>query len=126
MSEPYVATFRVTIMEDTEVGVNLVFEALRDEMMLTLDEQEGDSVVITQIIPFTLQHIKTPQEICDVLRRDRNILIATKIKELWDIARSIDQTIHILETGSDQLIDYNYTQFLELAESIFKGEAITV
>lgn len=126
MAEAYVATFRVTLVEDSEVGANLVVESLRDKMMETLDEEEGDSVVVTQIIPFSLQHIRTPQEICDVLRRDRNILIATKIKELWDIARSLDQTIHILETGSDQLIDYNYTRFLELAEQIFRGESITV
>lgn len=124
MSESYVATFRVTVMEDSEIEANLVVESLREGMMETLDEEDGDSVVVTQIIPFALRHIQTPQEICDVLRRDRNILIATKIKELWDIARSLDQTIHILETGSDQLIDYNYTRFLELAERIFKGESL--
>lgn len=124
MAESYVATFRVTVVEDSEIEANLVVESLREGMMETLDEEDGDSVVITQVIPFTLRHIQTPQEICDVLRRDRNILIATKIKDLWDIARSIDQTIHILETGSDQLIDYNYTEFLELAERIFKGEAV--
>ena len=119
--EAYVATLRAHIVTEDEVSANLIIEGLRETMMENLDEEEGDFVVVTQVIPFNPMNLQTPQEICDVLRRDRNILIATRYKEMWDIARSLDQTIHMLMTGGDELQGYDYGRFLEIAEMVLRG-----
>ncbi len=123
MPEAFVATFRAHIVADDEVEATLITDGLREVMMDSLDADDGDFVVITQMIPFSVNRLSTPQEICDVLRRDRNLLIATRYKEMWDIARSLDQTIHMLTTGGDQLVGYNYGRFLEIAEAVLRGDS---
>lgn len=120
--EAFVATFRAHIVSEDEVGANLIVEGLRETMMENLDEEDGDFVVVTQVISFNPVTLRTPQEICDVLRRDRNMLIATRYKEMWDIARSLDQTIHMLMTGGDELQGYDYGRFLEIAEEVLRGK----
>lgn len=118
----FVATLRVHVVAPNEVEANLIVEGLRETMMENLDEDDGDFVTVTQVIPFDANSLQTPQEICDVLRRDRNLLIATRYKEMWDVARSLDQTIHMLNTGGDQLQNYDYGRFLEIAAEVLAGK----
>lgn len=122
MAEMYVSTMRIGVSAESEVDANIILDSLREIMMVTLDENDGDFVVITQIIPFSQHRKRTPQELCDILRRDRNILLATKTTQGWEFARELDKTIHMLMTGGDELIAYNYGNFLELAEKILQGE----
>lgn len=118
----FVATLRVHLVAPDEVEANLIIEGLRETMMENLDEEDGDFVVVTQVIPFDAKTLQTPQEICDVLRRDRNLLIATRYKEMWDVARSLDQTIHMLNTGGNELQGYDYGRFLEVAAEVLAGK----
>jgi hypothetical protein len=120
--QAFVATFRAHMVADDEVEANLISEGLRETMMDNLDEEDGDFVMVTQVIPFTPENLHSPQEICDVLARDRNILIRTRYKEMWDVAKMLDQTIHALKTGGDQLVGYDYGRFLEIAEAVLKGD----
>lgn len=120
--ESFVATMRVHFVAPDEIEANLISEGLRETMMESLDEEDGDFVTVTQVIPFSADTLISPQEICDVLRRDRNILIRTRYRDMWDVARSIDQTIHMLSTGGNQLQGYDYGRFLEIATAVLRGE----
>jgi hypothetical protein len=122
MPELYVGTLRVGAACESEVDAELVFEGLREQVEQVLDLEEGDFATVTQVIPFEAREMTSRQEIADVLRRDRNILIRTKVKHLWDIARAMDEAIHVINTGNDEMQDYDYGHFLIVAEAVLKGE----
>lgn len=98
-------------------------DRLHEAMTDLLDEEEGDRVVVTQIVPFNSD--TSPEEVMTVLRRARNALIRTRIKQCFDLARDMDQVMHSIAGRDDPgySLPYDYGNFITIAERILnKGE----
>lgn len=115
---PYVATYRAIIVAPDEVTANVWAERLREEAMTLLDEEEGDDVILTSVTDTAIN--LPPEETLVILKRARNALIRTRIKQCFDQARGLDEIIHYLgrrlEPGD--LAAYDYGRLLEIMEDI--------
>lgn len=115
---PFIGTFRVVLNVQDEVEANLAMDRLRLECEQLLDEEDGDEVLMTQLIPFTTD--VNPEEILTILKRARNALIRTRVKQCWDSARDLDMTIHTLATQvyPEYPANYDYSKLLEISDRI--------
>lgn len=119
----FVSTVRVVTVSQDEVDAQLTLDRLREAMMGLLDEEEGDSVTVTQTTEFTTDI--SPEEMLVILKRARNALIRTRIKQCFDLAREMDQQIYLLAGRFDPEFspNYDYGSFIGIAERILnKGE----
>lgn len=58
------------------------------------------------------------------LRRARNILIRTKYKEAYDLARSLDEMCHVLATRVDPTMvagTYDYSNLMRVLKEVIDG-----
>ena len=115
---PFIGTFRIVLNVQDEVEANLTMDRLRLECEDLLDEDDGDEVLMTQLIPFTTD--VNPEEILTILKRARNVLIRTRMKQCWDLARDLDMTIHTLATQvyPEYPANYDYSKLLEISDRI--------
>lgn len=122
--QPFVATFRAVINTDSIVDAEVASERLREVMLEWLDEEEGDQVIVTQVTDTSIN--LNPAETIEVLLRARNALIKTRIKQCFDMARALDETIHALKHREEIggiMPTYDYGNLLEVAEAILqRGE----
>jgi hypothetical protein len=119
----FVSTVRVVTVSQDEVEAQLTLDRLREAMMDLLDEEEGDSVTVTQTTEFNSNI--NPEEVLLILKRARNALIRTRIKQCFDLARDLDYQVHVLTGRQDPdfAAQYDYTGFITTAERILnKGE----
>jgi hypothetical protein len=112
---------RVVLNVEDELEATLAMDRLKMEAIALLDEEEGDSVEVTQLIPFTTDNL-APEEILVNLKKTRNILIRTRIRDCYDLASALDQTIHTLQAQIDPsyINTYDYGRMLSFAERILK------
>lgn len=115
---PYVGTLRVIVFAADEVEATLTMDTLQQESEKLLDDEDGDAVLTTQIIPFTTE--VSPEEIITILKRARNALIKTRMKECWNTARELDMNICALSARIDPEFPpvYDYSRLLELTDRI--------
>jgi hypothetical protein len=122
-NKTFVSTVRVVTVSQDEVEAQLTLDRLREAMMDLLDEEEGDSVTVTQTTEFSTDI--SPEEVIVVLRRARNALVRTRIRQCFDLAREMDQQIYLLQGRHDPEFspNYDYGSFISIAERILnKGE----
>jgi hypothetical protein len=118
---PHVATFRVILNTQDEVEAILAADKLKSVCEDYLDAEEGDQVVVTQVTSTSTD--VEPSETLMILRRARNALIRTRIKECYDQAREMDRIAYSLEHRGEPeyaLAGYDYSHLLEVAEAILK------
>lgn len=117
--ETYVGTMRFVINVEDELEAHLTMDRLQVACSDLLDEDDGDVVAVTQIIPFTTA--VSPEETLTILKRARNALIRTRVKACWDVARELDMQIYNLHLQVDQTLSpqYDYSRMLDFAERIF-------
>lgn len=124
MSDRYVATLRAVYDAEDEVQAIFIADQIRLNAMQDLDEEEGDSIEVTQVTSDAL-HI-LPEEVLRVLRRARNQLIRTRYKQCYELAKELDQQIFVLEHRGEpdfSMAGYDYGKFMEVSEAILmKGE----
>jgi 23S rRNA maturation mini-RNase III len=122
--QAFIATLRCIINVESAVDAEVTAERLRQIAMEYLDEEEGDEVVVTQVMDTAIA--LEPTETLNVLKRARNALIKTRIKQCYDMARGLDETIHALEHRENiggVMPTYDYGRLLEIAEAILqRGE----
>ncbi len=121
---PYVSTMRLVIHSPDEVEATITTDRIREIVAEYLDEEDGDQVIITQVTPNSSD--LSPEELLVVLKRARNGLIRTRVKECFDLARELDKQIHALglrTSTSEAHTSYDYTNLLDIAEQILNGEA---
>jgi hypothetical protein len=119
---PFIATIRCVINSPDEVEANVTADRLRDLCMEWLDEEDGDDVRLTQVTASSSD--LEPTETLVVLKRARNALIRTRIKECWELARELDKVCHILTKRGemDQLLaSYDYSKFMDLSADILQN-----
>lgn len=114
----FIGTMRVIVNVEDEVEAMLTMDRLQHECEDLLDEEDGDVVAITQVVPFTTN--VSPEETLVILKRARNALIRTRIKQCWDNARDLDMTIHqlTLQVDPSYSANYDYSRLLDIADRI--------
>lgn len=125
MSSTMVSTYRVCFSAKDEADGQIIAESISDKIMDLLDEEDGDFVELTQTLPFSENTPVTPQEVCDQLRLARNILLRTRIKDFYDLARELDKAIFILKNRREETMDfsgYDWGKMVEIAAEVFKGK----
>lgn len=97
-----------------------------DDIKVSLEREildDGDSVDIIQTIPLDVDPIASASII--QLRRSRNILIRTRTKENYDLARAIDQAAHTLAWRLDpenELVHYDWSKFMQVCTEVMQGK----
>lgn len=114
----FIGTMRVVLNVQDELEATLTMDRLQTECGGLLDEEDGDEVIITQTTPFTTD--VSPEEVLTIFRRARNALIRTRMKECFDIARSLDMVIYNLATQQDPTMSatYDYSRMMDFLERI--------
>lgn len=113
---------RVVLNVEDEIDATLTMDRLQQECQDLLDEEEGDEVIVTQIAPFTTD--VPPEELLTIFRRARNALIRTRIKDCFDVARSLDMVIYDLAVKQDPTmpVQYDYGRMMDFLERILKNK----
>lgn len=116
----YIATLRATFDADDDVGAELVANELAECGAEVLEDD--DTIDVTQVLGVVnAQTALTALEICEQVRRTRDIFIRTRIKQLFELAKELDKTAWILEHRNEAAFDlagYDYTAFMERAEEL--------
>lgn len=119
----YVATLRAVYDAEDETAAVFIADKIRENGYADLDEDDNDVLDVTQITSNALN--LTPQEVITELKRARNLLLKTRVKSCYHLAKELDIEIHKLESGEPEfaMASYQHGDFMELAESIImKGE----
>lgn len=120
----FVATLRATFRAPSEVDALVIADQIRLNGEADLDEEDGDELEVTQVTSNGLE--LSPDELLLHLRKARNLLIKTRKRACYDLARELDKVIFSLnfhdEPGFTES-GYDYGHFMELAEAILvRGE----
>lgn len=120
----YVATLRAIYDATDDVEAVFIADKIRENGFADLDEDE-DLLDVTQV---TSNHLNlSPEETIVQLKRARNLLIKTRIRECYMLAKELDMQIHALSLRESPEIvasTYDHGDFMDLAERILmKGES---
>lgn len=118
----FVGTLRLVINSPDEVEACMAADRLRELCLDYLDEEDGDQVILTQLTANSSD--LTPEETLVVLKRARNALIRTRIRECYDLARELDKNIHAMSlrvSTEEAHTSYDYTALLDIAEQILNN-----
>lgn len=116
---PHVATLRLVIHTADEVEAILAADKIKMLAEDYLEPEDGDEIVVTQVTSMTTA--VEPAETLVILRRARNALIRTRIKQCFDMAREFDKMIYQLDhraDGDHALAGYDYSELLDVMDQI--------
>lgn len=118
----YIATLRAVFNAADDVEAIMIADQIK--VNGEKDLENSDSLDVTQVTQNTLS--LSPVEITAILRRARNILIRTRIRECYDTAREVDKCIYMMDsrtyryTGME-LAGYDWGKFMEIVEEVLAG-----
>lgn len=115
----YVATLRAVYEADDDATAVFIADKIRENGIADMQEDEGDSLDVTQVTNSGLD--LTPDETLSVLRKARNLLIKTRIKQCYAQAKELDRTIYALSIRENPNIamgTYSHGNFMDLCEAI--------
>lgn len=89
-----------------------------------LDTEEKEGVDIIETIPLGID--PTPTAAVTTLRRARNILVRSRVRECWDYARNLDELIFQFEKRALNPNDfrhagYDWSNFMKVTKEILDG-----
>lgn len=120
----WVATLRAVFRAEDEVTAIMIADQIKVNGEKDLEEDDGDTLDVTQVT----QNLLTisPQETVQLLRRARNQLIRTRVKDCLDVARELDKSIFMLANRSEhdtgyELAGYDYAGFMEIVTEVLGG-----
>lgn len=119
----YIATYRVVFEAQDDMQAALISDMLMENAKRNLDEEEGDTIELTQLTDFP--DSLAPEETIVRLCHARNLLIKTRLKYAYDQAKELDKVIWSLKNRDDLMLlaGYDYGRFFEIASAILnKGE----
>jgi hypothetical protein len=124
-ADKYVATFRAVYEAEDEVEAMLIADTIEQNGKRDLEEEEGDTLDVTQVMAFKDAKNITPQETLFALRKARNVLIRVRFKDCYLLAQELDKVIHYMshnmEPNEAYAPPYDYGNFLEIAHGILKN-----
>lgn len=120
MSErQFIATLRSVYGADDELEAALMANEFQEAIADKLDE--GETVDVTQVIPYSLPARVEPAEVVELLRRCRDVLIMTRIVQCFELAKDLDRTAWVLEHRQEESFDisgYDYGKVFERADEL--------
>lgn len=118
-----VATLRAVFDATDEVEAVFIADKICENGQRDFDE-DNDLLEVTQVTSNQLD--LSPEEVLVQLRRARNLLIKTRIRDCYILAKELDQQIYALRHRSDPdfaMAGYDYGNFMDLTEAILmRGE----
>jgi hypothetical protein len=123
----YIATLRAVFDADDEISAILIADRIAVNGSKDLDTEDDDSLDVTNVINADVNKL-TPEESIEVLKRGRNVLIRTRIKQCLEMARELDKMCYILAHRNEDTFDitgYDYGHFLDVAENVLDGKMPT-
>lgn len=118
----YLSVLHVYHSADDDVRAIAEADDIKLKVEYLLDPDLGEACDVVQTIPSTENPVPSANII--QLRRARNILIRTGTKENYDLARSLDQSIHVLHQRIDseyKLVSYDWSRFMDVLKEIVDG-----
>jgi len=115
----YVATLRALFQAQDDATAVFIADKIRENGAVDLEEDEGDSLDVSQVTSSGLD--LTPDETIVVLKKARNLLIKTRIKQCYNLAKDLDKVIHSLLVKENPEIvygTYSHGDFMDLCEKI--------
>lgn len=103
----------ITAADDIKLGIERAL----------IDIDSGEAVEIVQTIP--IEEDPTPSASITQLRRARNILIRTRTKDGFEVARQLDMMAHALQqrlSPDDAHTNYDWSTFMAVTSEVLKGE----
>lgn len=123
-ADKYVATFRAVYVADDEVEAALIADTVAENGKRDLEEDEGDTLDVTQVIQISDYRHVTPQETLLTLKKARNTLLRTRFKDCYDFAQTLDKVVHYLSynlaPNEPFAPPYDFGQFLEIAHQVLR------
>lgn len=109
---------RVFLNVQDEVEAILAMDKIKQEAEDLLGDEDGDRVEVTQLVPYNSD--VSPEELLVILKRARNALIRTRIKDCYDLAGELDRQIHYLHIQMDPAYapQYDYGRMPDIATRI--------
>jgi hypothetical protein len=124
VTDKYVATFRAVYEADDEVEAMLIADTIEQNGKRDLEDDEGDTLDVTQVMAFKDSKNITPQETLYALRKARNVLIRVRFKDCYLLAQEVDKVVHYMShnmvPNEPYAPPYDYGNFLEIAHQIVK------
>lgn len=117
----YVATFRAEFDADDDVTAAIIADQIRLNGSQDLDEEEGDDLECTQVTSQALD--LRPEELLEHLKRSRDLLIKTRIKQCFNLAQDLDKILYALEFREDPgfvMGSYDYGRFMDHALTLLE------
>lgn len=111
----YLATLRVTFDADGDLDAQLIANECAEHVGDTLEDE--DTVDVTQVIPWGLEGIVSPEELVAQMRRVIVLLVKTRIIQCYDMAGELHKMAWILENRNESTFDlsnYDYGAFQQL------------
>lgn len=120
----WVATLRAVFRAEDEVTAILIADKIKENGEKDLEPDDGDTLDVTQVTQNLLQ--LSPLDTLHLLRRARNQLIRTRVKEFYDVARELDKCVFMLANRSErdagfELAGYDYGGFMSIVEEVLAG-----
>jgi hypothetical protein len=115
----FIATFRAIFQAESEGQAAMIADLVCENGARDLDE-ENDVLFTTQVTSNATD--LSPEESVVTIRKARNALIKTRIKQCYEMAKELDKMAWILEHRADRdfsLAGYDYGDFFRTAEQIF-------
>ena len=115
----YVATLRAIYDAADDVEAIFVADQIKVNGFEDLDEDDNDVLDVTQVTSNEID--LSPEETIVQLKRARNLLIRTRIKDCFNLAKELDLQIFALERREDpafSMAGYSHGDFMDLAQRI--------
>lgn len=119
----YVSTFRAVFEAEDDVAAAIISDQIRLNASQDLDEEEGDTFECTQTTSQALD--LQPEELIEQLKRTRNLLIKTRIKQCFNLAQDLDKIMYALQFRDDPSFTmggYDYAKFMDQALDILNDK----
>jgi hypothetical protein len=120
--QEYIAVLHVYMKEQSEVDALMAADDIKQHLESDILDKEdlGEAVDVVQVIPAFDD--PSPSASVMQLRRARNILIRTRIKECFDTSRDLHRIAWELERRSDpEMSNYDHGSFLPIAAEVLAG-----
>ena len=115
----YIATLRAVYEAADDAEAAFAADQIRENGRSDFDEESENTLDVTQVTSNQLD--VTPEETIVHLKKARNLLVKTRIRQCYDLARELDIQIYALEHRLNPAFSmggYNYADFVDLCEAI--------
>lgn len=121
----FVGVVHLYIKEKSHAEAILAAEDIKQHLESEVLDKSmlGEAVDVLEVIPTEEDPI--PSASCTTLRRARNVLLRTRTRDGFDLARELDRFAWMLEQKQDTKDlhnnEYDYGQFISTAKQVFDG-----